>query len=426
MNTLEAAYRLNIREIWAALKREPLYFWFFCAYLFFEYVRPQGIYPAIDVLPWSRLSILGTLFLYFLSQKDSKSLGSPMTFSYVGFFAVAYLSAFFAVFPEEAFRQHTILLNWLLLYVVFIWVVSTRFRFYIVMLLLILASYKMSQHGIRVWASRGFSFAGHGINGPPGFFTNAADLGVQMAIFTPWALAFYLGCKHYWSSKWVKLLFIMAPISAIATALGTGQRNTAVAFIAMALCFVFFMKHRFRNITIISIAFVTILAVMPEEYKARFDTAGEDETSQSRLRYWGRGIEIYKEYPVLGVGFNNWVIYVSTYYPGESLRENVGMQEVAHSTPITLAAEMGTLGLIFYYSVVLVTLLLNKRSANYYASDPCPLWRYYALSLNFGLIGFLAASVFLSITYYPFLWVQASLSAALYKIMQSEKAALKS
>lgn len=412
----DTVYQLNMRTIWALLKREPWHFWFFCGYLFFEYVRPQGIYRELDILPWARLCILGAAALFLVST-ERKTLASPLSVPFYGFFVVAFLSGLMAQYPAYSTARFDTLVNWALLYTLFVWIVDSRFRFFIVMLLLILASFKMAQHGFRISASRGFGFSAWGVGGPPGFFQNAADLGVQMAIYIPWTIAFYLGCRQFWSNRWLKLLFLFAPITGFATAAATGQRNTALALAAMALATVAFTQRRLRNLLLVALAgTLTWSYVLPDEYKARFETAGTDITSESRLHYWKRGLEIYRSHPVLGVGYANWVPYFASRYPGESLGSGLGEQEVAHSVPISIAAETGTLGLIFYYLLVLKIFLVNRTSARLFATASPPLWRYYALSLNFGLIGFLTAGIFLSIQYYPFLWVQAGLSAALYRI----------
>ncbi len=410
----DRVYRFDLGYIWQALRAEPWFFWLFCGYLFFEYVRPQGIYPAIDVLPWAKLLVLGSMFMVLASRGSSKSIRSPISLPLLGFFAVAFLSMLFAYDREKSFEGQSLLINWIILYLLFLWIPTTKFRFFIVMLLLFLASFKMAQFGAIEWARRGFSYTSWGVAGPEGYFQNAADLGVQMAIYTPWAVAFYFGCRQYWKSRIIKFLFLFACLAGVATAFATGQRNSALAFVAMAACFVLFTRGRFRNLLVVGVLAAGVVAFLPDEYLARFDTAGEDQTSQSRLTYWSRGLEIYADNPVIGVGYNNWTVYYARYYPGESLRTSV--QEVAHSVPITIAAEMGTLGLLFYYWLVVTIFLVNIRSARAFREGGAPLWRYFALSFNFGMVGFLSASIFLSITFYPFLWVQAGLSAALYKL----------
>ena len=417
-DSLEDVYRLRLGAIWQRLKAEPLYFWLFCGYLFFEYFRPQGIFPIIDFFPWARTLILGAFLLVLLAARESKSLSGPLTLPLFAFMAVVFASIPFAFDPAYSMREVPTMINWILVYLLFLWVVNTKFRFYIVLAILFLASLKLAQHGVRVSFGRGFGYAGWGIQGPRGWFQNAADLGVQMAIFTAWAVAVYLGLRKYWDYRVIRWVFAFAPIAGVITAIGIGQRNTAVAFVAMGLTVLLVTRNRVRNLLIVLVAGVALFMIMPEGYKSRFDTAGTDGTSESRLTYWEYGKQIYADHPVIGVGFNNWAPYATSRYPEMFV---LGRFEVAHSVPITVAAETGTLGLITYYWLVLALFLTNLRSARLLKSVDPPFWRYMAIALNVGLAGFLGAGLFLSIMIYPYLWFQAGLTAALYGIAVREQ-----
>jgi putative inorganic carbon (hco3(-)) transporter len=420
--SLDDVYGLKPGAIWSRLRQEPFHFWLFCGYLFFEYFRPQGIFPVIDIIPWSRLLILGALFAVLMSNHERKSLSGPLTVPILGFFVVVLVSCVFAFSPALSLEKLPVMINWVLVYLLFLWIVNTRFRLFIAFCILLAASLKLAQHGFRLGLSRGFGYAGWGVQGPAGYFQNAADLGVQMAIYTPWAVAFYFGLRRYWSNRLVRLLFLFAPMAGVATALSTGQRNTTIAFAAMALVVVVFSKNRVRNLALVGVAAVILYSLASDEFKQRFETAGTDDTSQSRLVYWERGLDFYKQHPVIGIGYENWTAYYAARFPGQALGFGGLRYEVAHSVPITVAGETGTLGLITYYLVILMALLTNLRSARMFRDTDPPFWRYFALSLNYGLVGFLAAGIFLSIAYYPFLWFQAGLTASLYGIARREAA----
>lgn len=404
---------LKVGAIWLQMKAEPAYFWLLCGYFFVEYVRPQSVYPALDILPWGKLCLLGALGLRMMSS-EPRSIKNPLTFTSVGFFIAALLSSVLAYFPSASFDRFAAFLNWVILYFVVIWIVTTRFRLYMIVLVLMACSFKMSQHGAIVWVRRGLTFEFYGITGGPGYFGNAADLGVQMLIFVPLSLAFVLGCRQYWGLL-KQILFVLMPISAVMTVIATGERGTLLGLATMGLVMVAIGRQKFRKLLIIAFAGFLVFQLMPERYLARFETAGTDGTSQARLRYWARGIQMFQENPVFGIGFNNWQAYYSQRFPGESLR--AGHQEVAHSTPITVLTEMGLLGFVFFYGMALMTLVANRRTLQALKDSTEPIyWRYLALSLSIGLFGFLAASCFVTEHEFPFLFVQACLSAAMYNI----------
>jgi O-antigen ligase len=416
MISSEKYFSINVKAIWMQLKQEPFYFWSFCGYLFFEYVRPQSIYTSIDILPWAKLLVIVAIIGSFMSNK-SVTPASPLTKYYWGLIIAVLLSSIFAEFPGIAFSEIISVLNWFVIYYLFIRIVTTKFRFFIVLLLIVLVSYKMSQHAAISWARRGFTYDIYGISGGVGPFGNAADLGVQMLIVLPLSIILIKGCYSYWGSI-KKLFFFIFPVTILMTIIAIGERNTLVGLAAVCSVSAMSAKKRIRNVFLITVFAFCFAAAMPQALLDRFDTAGTDKTSQSRLTYWNRGVEFFKEHPILGIGYNNWGAYYLKYHPGESLRGET--QEVAHSTPVSVLAELGLLGFIFYYGIVLKTFFINVRSIRISSSNMENIWRDVPFALNIGLVGFLTTSIFLSITFYPFLFIQASLSAALYNILLRE------
>ena len=418
-DSMDGVYRLNIREIWRRLRQEPLHFWLFCGYVFFEYVRPHNIYPAIAFLPWPKLFLLGALLAVLFDSRENKSLQGPLTLPVLSFFLVVFISFGFAFMPAQSLDKADVLVNWVIAYLLFLWCVNSRFRLFIVFLLLLLASFKMAQHGFRVAASRGFAFASYGVAGPSGWFSNAADLGVQMTIYISWAIAFYFGLKGYWRRWWVKGIFAFFIVAGLVTAISTNQRNTVIALAVMALAFVVFSRNRIRNLVLIALVGAAGYGLASAEFKDRFVDMEQSGTALARMDFWERGLGFYKEHPVIGVGYNNYQHYYAMRYPGDTNYK--GLVMVAHSVPVTIAAETGSLGIIFFSLVVIAVFLTNWRSARIFRGTDPPFWRYFALSLNYGLIGFLVTGIFVSTAFYPFLWFQAGLSAALYRVASRER-----
>lgn len=296
----------------------------------------------------------------------------------------------------------------------FVGIVNTPRRFFIVLLLFLLASFKMAQHSAITWASRGFSFERWGVAGAPGWFGNAADLGIQMLIFTPLAAAFVLALQSHWGGL-KRLFFWSFPVAGLMSIIATGERGTIAGLAAMCGIAVLFSRKRIRSLVAIAAVGTAVFYAMPEEFKARFDNLQEDKTAVSRLTYWERGLDMVAEFPVLGIGYSNWVPYYASRYPGESLRED--HQEVAHSAPITLLAELGWTGAAAYLWIVFQVLLTNRASMHWARLTGDRFHTYCAYALNLGLVGFLAGGVFVSVAYYPFLWMQAYLSASLYQVI---------
>ena len=59
-------YTMKIGVLWKSLKQEHISLWMLCIYFFFEYIRPQKLYPVLDVLPWGQLSLTTAIITGFL------------------------------------------------------------------------------------------------------------------------------------------------------------------------------------------------------------------------------------------------------------------------------------------------------------------------------------------------------------------------
>jgi len=408
---------VSIKKIWGVLKSEPAYFWWLCIYIFFEYVRPQTAYPILTILPWSFLALGLTLFTWFTS-KNRKIPSSPLTGPITILFISILISATFSYFPAWSRHYIDIPINWFLLYILFISIVTTKNRLFIVVLLLMLASFKMSQHASISWIQRGFAFARWGIAGGQGWFGNAADLGVQLCIFVPLAFYFYVSFNSNWG-KFKKLFFMSFFITGILGIIATGERGTLLGLVAMGIFSILASKKRFKSLILLFVVSAIVYSIIPQQFLDRFENMGEDKTSKSRLLYWGHGLEMFNENPVIGIGYYNWVPYYKQKYPGESLRGE--KQEVAHSAPITVLAELGSIGFLTYYFIVLKIYLVNRRIIKSEDENPDIFISNLARALNIGLIGFIVTSMVVSVQYYPFLWVQACLTASLDILQKQQK-----
>ena len=203
---IEDYYSINVRSIWAGLKQESAAFWWLCIYVFIEYVRPQSIYPVIDIIPWAQVTLLLAIVTAYV-DKSVVWVRSSVNGLFIFFFIAVFLSVLFAFKQAASLGTINNPINWIIVYFLIITVVNTEKRFLVFILLFLLVSFKMSQHGFRSYAARGFSFSGWGVAGAPGWFQNSGEFGIQMAIFTPLSIAFILALKESWGR--LKRLFFL-------------------------------------------------------------------------------------------------------------------------------------------------------------------------------------------------------------------------
>ena len=207
---MEELYSMRVRKIIDTIFEEGWAFIFICVYLFFEYVRPQTIYPVIDVIPWVPVILLlsfGALFFSGEIRAQPNSLNKLI----VCYALVVVLSSVFGKDPALSFAHWRTFFDWLLIYFLIVLIINNEKRFFIFLLSFLIYSFKMSQHGFLTWLKRGFAFTTWGVTGAPGWFQNSGEVGIQMCIYVPLAIAFIFALSRYWS-KPKRLLF---PLNAV-------------------------------------------------------------------------------------------------------------------------------------------------------------------------------------------------------------------
>ena len=101
---MAAFFALNIKSIWSFFAGEHFSFWAICGYLFIEYVRPQSIIPAIDILPWGKFFIFLSA-LCWAADKKRRWHANPINKWMVIYLLVVILATFTAYWPDRIPRS---------------------------------------------------------------------------------------------------------------------------------------------------------------------------------------------------------------------------------------------------------------------------------------------------------------------------------
>lgn len=401
----------SIGGLWYSLRSEGFATYALLGYLLFEYVRPQSIYTAIDVLPWAAGFLLLSVLLAF-GEKPGRSLPSGISCLLLLFTLLVVASSIFAYSRIEAFDKFDIYLNWVLLYFAFVSIVRTETRWVLMMAAFLLFSFKMSQHGFRVWAMRGFAFADWGLAGPAGWFQNSGELGIQMCVFLPLSVGFILAFRQQWP-RWFTGMAWLMPMTAIATILGSSSRGAVLGGVGALLPFFLRSKYRVKALIIVGGVLTVGYALMPPEFLSRFQSAGEDDTSTARLERWEAGIEMMLDHPVLGVGYFNWpVYYPPTYKPGEQ-----GAM-LSHNIFVQAGSELGVTGLVLFTAMILACFIVTARIRKKMAERPeRAVYDQLTKGMDGAMLGFVISGFFVTVLYYPYFWVQLAFTASLYGIV---------
>ncbi len=410
----ESLFQLKFGALRRAFFRQSPAFWFISLYIFFEYVRPQSIYTWMDVAPWALMSLVGAV-ISVLVERRAKFESTTLWMLIFAFTAVIVLSSATAYFPMYSWESKVFWFNWLLLMFVVGAGIKNRTELLLFLVAFFLWNLKMSQHGTRSWIGAGFRFVSWGAAGGPGWFQNSGEFGIQMCIFLP--LVGYAS-HGLWPhlSKYTKWSVAAITATGLISIIATSSRGAMIGLAGVGLWMLVRSPNRLRS----GVVVLTILPLMwfliPDGSKERFSEMGSDSDSLNRLRYWGHGIEILKEHPLLGVGYKNWLPYYRTYYNPEG--------QLPHNYFVEAGAELGGLGLAILIAIFVAYFWQNAKTRR--ATRPNgPRPDRFLHSLTFGLdgamIGFMVSGFFITVLYYPYIWMNVALCLAVARVAAGDE-----
>ncbi len=410
---VQELYALKVGALWAALKQEHISLWLLCIYFFFEYVRPQTLYPIIDILPWTQIFLIATI-IAAISDRSATWVSNAENKLLLIFAFIIVLSSIFAFRPSMAYDYKEVMGGWLIVYFLVITVVNTEKRLLIFLLAYCLFNLKMSQHGAIGWASRGFSFSSYGLIGSPGWFRNSGEYAIQMLIYGPLAIAIVISLKDYWG-RYKKWLFYAFAATGYMAVIGASSRGAQIGLLVVGVWFLLKQKNGFKGLLTICVVAFALYYLLPDEQMQRFREMGEDSDSLQRLAYWEYGLmNVIPENPVLGVGYHNWLTYVSFYVP-EGMGPYQKVQE-PHNIYIQAASELGITGLIGFLLLIIYAFVNNAKTRTLAKNFDNKLIFNLSYGLDAGLIGYLIAGSFVTVLYYPFFWIQIAMIVMLNNI----------
>ena len=409
--TVEDFYFLKIGNMWRYMKTQHFSFWMICCYIFFEYSRPQAIFPSIDILPWAQLFILLSLVGAVLDP-SVRWVRNAINLMMHAFALWIFMSSIYAFDPDISKKHYIDFYSWYVIYFLIITIVNTRERFYVFLMVILISMAKIAIGTAKQWILRGFSFTNWGLMGPAGYFQNSGELAILMLMLFPLAYYLYEYLKDD-VSRWERWLLVAFWVAPILTILGASSRGAQVA-LAFQFLFMFYKQiFRFKSLIFISVLLASLYYLLPEEQKARFSKAGEDKTSVQRLLYWEHGVGMIKNHPALGVGFFNFPAYYEQYFSNDLLYPEA---QLPHNIFIQVGTDGGIPAIIIF--AVILFFGIGAAWFHKYSDKGC---RVILKGISFGLLGYGVAGQFVSVAYYPFIWIGIALVVACISVMRKGK-----
>jgi O-antigen ligase len=188
-------------------------------------------------------------------------------------------------------------------------------------------------------------------------------------------------------------------------------------------------------VVVVAVLFMLVLA--PETYwdeiasSTSAETMSDEGTGGARLYTWGIGVDMFLYNPIIGIGQGNFPWTFDKYETGKFHdRSFAGRQ--AHSAWVTLLSELGLAGIVIigamllqcYRDLKLVRTRFvpvesrQKHGQTVQAGEDVRM--YLARAMEGSLIGYIVSGIFVSILWYPSLWIMIAFVVALRNISETQ------
>ena len=415
---LSSLYQLNIFAYWEALRKQPISVWAISLCIMNEYLRIQGLIPFLSGMPVSKVLFIIAVITWFANTKE-KYTKDNFLWLIVFLFIVILASSFAAFNSEASFNKLDIYINWLVFYFLIVQTITTETRLLLFTWFIFLPIFKMSLFGARTWAGKGFAFDSWGISGPEGYFENSGELSLLMVMFFAMSVGLYIGIRKY-LTKYKKMFLLLLPLTAIMTVLASATRGSQLALLVVILIFsVFYKRVNIKTIVLTGLTLFLAYSYLPEEQKQRFESSGTDKTSVARITYWKKGYEMLQDNPMTGVGYFNFADYFDYRYAEYKVYRN--KSERAHNHVVEVAATLGYPGLTLYMLIIYGSYLMSVRARKVLLkSNLKHHWIYsFTVGMDCALVGYFIGAMFMSVAFYPYLWIHAAYVVAIYNVAKS-------
>jgi putative inorganic carbon (hco3(-)) transporter len=207
-----------------------------------------------------------------------------------------------------------------------------------------------------------------------------------------------------------RIVFAALLVLFLAAIIGTQSRGGTLGLIAVGIYFWLKSDRKVVTAMIAVVAVVAVFALAPPQYFARMNdiTNTQEGSAEGRMLTWNAAVRMALDHPLTGVGAGHFAVKYGAEY---RTRTDVPWQ-TAHSIYFLTLGELGFPGIIVLLWFFIGNLLANRRLAAALAAGGGPEWRRHARLLaatSAALIAFAVNGAFLSVLYYPHIFVLAAL-----------------
>lgn len=398
-------------------------FYLVVLYMLFEFGRPQDIIPGIKGIPFG--TGISVLILLKVLQSGKLNFSRLQTKLWIPLFAVMAIHVPLAVNNFWALMTFK---DMFLLFCVYLGVITfidtiekmmTLMKFWMAIHVL-LAAMGIAKGGVGIgaWMADENDFCMvMNMAAPFGYFLMFSANGLAQKLK-------YLGCLG---------AFILAAMASL-------SRGGFIGLASVGSYCWYRSPKKINALIVLFVAVVFMVLLAPETYWDEIASSTSDETidkgtGAERLYTWGIGMEMFINNPIFGIGQSNFPWTFDVYQEGRTFQGRSIAGRQAHSAWVTLIAELGLAGIIIIGMMLLQCYRDLKLVRTRFAPPDSRLKHgvtvhpgedirvYLARAMEGSLIGFIVSGVFISILWYPSLWIMMAFVVALRNLADNDQGA---
>ena len=245
------------------------------------------------------------------------------------------------------------------------------------------------------------------IAGDSNYFATCALLVIPFAMYFAWKGKVR---KERWFCV-ISLVFILMAFTL------ASSRGALIGLGTEITCLMLLSGKSRKSAILVAAILLPLLLYAPSSPLSRLlhPAYGDELGSQIRWHFWKSGLDMIQGHPLTGIGLGNFSAYSNMFIHGAGRRHGM-----ACNTLLELTAELGIPGLLAYIMILWGAMRSAVKLRLAGMNNGVPALQHIGEAMLTGLLGFIAASMFVSAEYQKPFWVMVALSAVVPALLKQQ------
>ncbi|HET6463672.1 MAG TPA: O-antigen ligase family protein [Candidatus Krumholzibacteria bacterium] len=369
-------------------------------YLAFLYIRPQDFVPAMQGMPIMLLLSVGTAAIVVLHKavrhRRLVFARVPQSLFVLVFYAAIVLSQIARMRLHGALEASLEFVPTVVMYLLIVELVDSPRRIRFMFILLVHLTLALAVQGLVM------HYTGSGLGGKEayegriqaiGIFSDPNDLALIMNAVLPLVVLWFLQSR----SLIIKIYSFFVGILFVYAVFLTASRG---GLLCLGLMAILMGMRKFGKIVGVAGGVMVMAALVL--LGPRMNTISPEEASSyGRLEAWVVGMQLFRDSPLFGVGYRNFMEYHF---------------RTAHNSFVLCSAELGLVGLYPWLMLIYMSLKNTRFVERELLASGQKNLAMYAYAAELALIMFISGALLLSRTYHPSLFILFGLCGAITRV----------